>query len=355
VIQNKEQDIAFMKEVAETIFAASVNIAYGDQGLKDLVEITGVTSTIYKYIPLDVDYEVIVYKAAATSQELSNLVTKTTSRISDISSLASNTSKRMAIEIISASEIRVSFDELFDPLAVSNESVVYFFNKGVEQIFCKSTFVSLPQPSDAVSYFAFPTFKNLDAALERYKIYRARRSNCPILSTVWFDVTNRIFFKDAPEATLRKSLYDFLSHYVRGEVKEEQNVDDSKPVDIKITWDFASHIALLEVKWMGKSIVTLGQRKPNQTMNDAEAVAGAKQLADYLDRHKPYTATQFTKGYLVVFDGRRWQTNTSSTSVNHANGMYYENREVTYTIQHHATRLDFAEPVRFFIEPIITP
>jgi|SRR6185503_17148090 len=351
---NKEQHIAYMKEVAETIFAASVNIAYGDQGLKDLVEITGVASIVYKYIPLDIDYQVIIYKAANSVHSISKLTSKTPSKITDISSLAANSSKRMAIEVINSKEIRISFEELFDPLTISEESVVYYFNKGVEQVFCKTNAVALPTHPDSISHYAVPTFKSLEAALEHYKVYRARRSTCPILNNVWFDKANRILFKDGPEKILRQSLYFFLSDHVRGEVKEEQNVDDSKPVDIKISWDFASHIALIEVKWMGKSIVSLGQRKPNQNMNAAEAVAGANQLADYLERHKPYSVTQFTKGYLVVFDGRRWQTSTSSIAVNKTNGLYYENREVTYTPEHHNTRADFAEPVRFFIEPIYT-
>lgn len=351
MILNKEQDIAFMKKIAERIFAAVVLSDYGDEGLKSLLQITDTASNLYKYIPLDEKYEVIFYKPLDSANSLSVLFPSEYSIVTDFASLSSSTSKQFVVEVIDGTTIHILTGKTICVSILTENSVVYSFSEGNEVIFGKTTQTTLDKAPGVVSYFAAPTFKHLDAALEHYKIYVARRSNCDTMKKAWFS-PNRILLKGGtPEEHFKKSLYAFLSHNVRGEVKEEQNVDDSKPVDIKITFDFSSHIALIEVKWLGKSIDTLGQRNPNQTMTDADAVSGANQLANYLELHKPYSVSKVTKGYLVVFDARRWQTNTSCTTVSVRNGMYYENHNIVYNPTHHTIRDDFAMPVRFFIEP----
>jgi len=352
MILNKEQDIAFMKRTAETIFAAVILSDYGEVGLKSLLQITDAASNFYKYIPLDEKFKLVFYKSLDNANSLPVLFPSEYCIVTDFSSLASNTSKQFVVEVIDETTIYILVGKSISISSFIANSVVYSFTNGDEVVFGKATQVTLVKAPGVVSYFATPTFKHLDDALEHYKIFVARRSKCDTMNKAWFDPTNRILLKGGtPEDHFKKSLYSFLSHYVRGEVKEEQNVDDSKPVDLKISFDFSSHIALIEVKWLGKSINTLGQKNPNQTMTDADAVAGANQLANYLDLHKPSSVSKVTRGYLVVFDARRWQTNTSTTSVSKKNGMYYENHNIIYTPSHHTIRDDFAMPVRFFIEP----
>ncbi|MGE5479643.1 MAG: hypothetical protein ACM3U1_04350 [Chloroflexota bacterium] len=352
MILNKEQDIVFMKKTAETIFSAVILSDYGENGLKSLLQITDAASNLYKYIPLDENYEVVFYKPLYSSNSLSALFPFDYLVVTDFSSFASNTSKQFVIEIIDETTIHVLIDKSITISSFIDNSVVYRFFKGKEIVFGKAIQTTLNKAPGVVSYFATPTFKHLDDALEHYKIFVARRSKCDTMNKAWFDPSNRILLKGGtPEEHLKKSLYSFLSHYVRGEVKEEQNVDDSKPVDIKISFDFSSHIALIEVKWLGKSINALGQKRPNQTMTDAVAVAGANQLANYLELHKPNSVSKVTKGYLVVFDARRWGTNTNTTSISKKNGMYYENHNIVFIPSHHTIRDDFAMPVRFFIEP----
>lgn len=351
MLLNKEQDIAFMRKTAETIFAAIVLSDYGEEGLKSLLQITDTASKFYKYIPLDEKFDVVFYKPLDSSNNLSVLYPFEYTVVTDFSSLASSTSKQFVVEVIDNLTIHVLVGKSVSVSSLIVNSVVYTFAKGVELVFGKTSKTELDKAPGVVSYFSMPTFKQLDTALEHYKIHIARRSNCETMNNAWFS-PNRIFLKaGTPEVYFRKSLYAFLSHYVRGEVKEEQNVDDSKPVDIKITFDFSSHIALIEVKWLGKSIKTLGQVGFNQTMTDADAVRGAKQLANYLELHKPYSVSKVTKGYLAVFDARRWQTNTNTTFVNRADGFHYENSNIAYSPEYHRIRDDFAMPVRFFIEP----
>ena len=353
MIINKEQDIQFMKQIATQLFASTVFNDYGDEGLKALTEIVEAASTIYKYIDLKDTNNIVFYKTFDNSKSLRSIHSSKVCTITDFSSFASHQSSEFVVELINNNEVVVLFDDSIDVNAFTANSVVYHFNRGNEIVHGITEQIVLTRPPDVASYFAFPTYKTLDAALERYKIVRALRSQCPILSASWFD-QNRIFFGASPEAIMRKSLHSFLSETIRAEVREEQVVNDSEPVDIKVTWNFSSHIALIEIKWIGKSLDVLGRSSFNQAHYDARANAGARQLADYLDQNKAYTPQNVTVGYLVVFDARRRGTNTKTVSINRSNGFYYQNLEIDYVPDYHSTRDDFARPVRIFIEPITT-
>src|SRR4030042_3281341 len=110
MIINKEQDIAFMKKIAERIFAGVILTDYGDVGLNHLLQITDCASNIYKYIPLDEKYEVTFYKPLDGSTSLVSLFPSDYTEVTDFSFFASNTSKQFVIEVINDSTIHMVAD-----------------------------------------------------------------------------------------------------------------------------------------------------------------------------------------------------------------------------------------------------
>ena len=79
---------------------------------------------------------------------------------------------------------------------------------------------------------------------------------------------------------------------------------------------------------------------------------GAKQLSEYLDSNLVQSPVKTTKGYLAVFDARRWGCSSSTTTVKKADGLKYLNEIIILTPDYSATRTDFAKPFRFFMEPL---
>jgi hypothetical protein len=152
---------------------------------------------------------------------------------------------------------------------------------------------------------------------------------------------------------MRNSLTQFLKHTLRGnvEVRPEQIVNATRPVDIKVTWFMSNRLALIEIKWIGAS---KGKKGKLTKRFDGRAREGASQLADYLDANGVQAPAHESRGYLVVLDGRRGTLKSSTTHINTANGFKYEGKEISYSPEFHNKRSDFEVPFRMFIEPICT-
>lgn len=116
---------------------------------------------------------------------------------------------------------------------------------------------------------------------------------------------------------MRDSLWQYLTAVLRSHsVKREQVVDDSHPVDIKVTWPIISNVALIEVKWLGDS--------GKIHYRDSRANQGAKQLIEYLESSYEEEPDKNFIGYLAVFDGRR-----GNQKINQ-----YENVDIKYKAEY---------------------
>ena len=238
--------------------------------------------------------------------------------------------------------------------SVRNTSMLYHRIHNSETIIFDSLEVRLRSIPYSDSYFCIQTFKSLDDALQRYKTEIALHSTaCPYLKDVWISA-NKIFFLPAPEHKMRDSLRYFLSLSIRSaNVRAEQNVDESHPVDIKVNWNYSSDVAIIEIKWLGKSYSEIDD-KVTQTYTQVRALRGAQQLNDYLDAHMIRSPEEPTIGYLVIFDGRRSRAKPSDTTISLQKGMYYRNKEIDYNPEFYNIRKDFRKPLRFFMEPKIS-
>ena len=242
-----------------------------------------------------------------------------------------------------------------DPSALSSECVVYSYRDRVKQIYvCGESFtIRNPSPAAMVSIFARPTFSSLDAALTRYATEVVNKTVCFILDHqkdgIWAD-ENRLFLRAKPEEVMRKSLHQYLRDaFPDAEVRPEQMVDESHPVDIKVTWADTTHRAIIEIKWLGDSVDDTG--RITTPYRDARAKEGAQQLSEYLDGDAETAARLRTRGYLVMFDARRRGLVRGQITITSANGLHYRDRDIAFDPDYHALRPDFAPPVRMFAEP----
>jgi hypothetical protein len=235
--------------------------------------------------------------------------------------------------------------------ALSMRAIVYVWNSGLEHFILKGVQGEIPKINALdTSFFAIPTFHSLSEALERYGLGSALNCSCPILEESWAEKA-RLFFKPGPEKIMRTSLHQFLHATMRGaEVRPEQIVDASHPVDIQVAWNLVGSLALIEIKWLGQS---RAGRKRRGGHSEGRALVGAKQLAGYIDKNKPFSPYKTARGYLVVIDGRRRGIRPGQRKIRAADGLYHSTREIVYRPQYHITRTDFAPAFRFFVRPEI--
>lgn len=350
------RQLNYYKRVAELHYVTMVLDDYGSDKQDLLLHLTDSISEIYKYLRYNSFSSVVIYVAFNENSFLSSIKEVSPNVINSYENLSPISGDNIVIEVKENGTLHYLLDFDFNVDLARNNAVIYKFNKSTEteMIFGKTSEKELLPIPDADSYFAIQTYKDLELAFEDYNTKIVRHSECVYLNTAWLDKSNRIFFSPKPEHLLRDSLTQFLKMRLRNaEVRPEQVVDKSHPVDIKVTWSLANHLALIEIKWLGKSIEKLGKGfKKIYTRN--RALEGAKQLADYLDENIKQAPVKSTKGYLVIFDARRWGCSNRTTSIDSKNGLRYKNEIIVFDPDYHKLRNDFAKPFIFFLEPVIT-
>jgi hypothetical protein len=348
-----QRHIDYYKKITDSLYLPMVLNDYGSDKQDLLLQLTDSVSKIYKHLKYNSFKSVVIYTSIEGSTSLSEIAGANPTTILSYDNLSPLTGEHIVIEVKPNGDLHYSIDFSFDINVNRNSAIIYNFVKSTETetIFGKASDKKLPSIPDSDSYFAIQTYKDLDLALEDYNTKVARHSECGYLKDIWADA-NKIFFKPKPEHILRDSLTHFLKIRLRNtEVRPEQIVDKSHPVDIKVTWTLASHLALIEIKWLGKSLRTTGTKKIKQIYTRQRALNGAKQLADYLDANLIQSPVKTTRGYLAIFDARRWGCNKNSTTISNADGMKYLNDVIIYNPNYNATRTDFAKPFKFFMQP----
>lgn len=250
-----------------------------------------------------------------------------------------------------------------DLTSLAVERIIYKYESETDHIYAKQYRNTVPKISSLLkSNFADPSLSNLEEALERYYYDLAAHSRCKILANIWEGKGGVdgpcLVLKNKPEELMRDSLVQALVLLTRDtSVRPEHKTDERKPVDIKVEWFGVGAAALIEIKWLGKSLAVSRKKKPDEesktyTEYDASrAISGAKQLADYLDREIRHTNSSSTKGYLVVFDARRRKTGHADEALLKEDALYYKEKDVFYSPDYSTSRDDFAKPIRFFLEP----
>lgn len=342
-------NLDLMKEVAHDLYVATVVQQHGDLGAAALKALLSALRLLYQHIePESITERLVVFKALSDDEHpLTNEDALTVQRPE---ALVQHARGSLVIQVLDNGEFLLWKTVPTSLAALAQVAVVYEYKNRSEYFLAKSERKAVAKLDAAYpSMFAVPTFSSLRAALDCYRTVMARVSTCEILAAAWADDA-RLFWKAKPEATMRKSLTQFLMCTLRGaEVRPEQIVDETHPVDIKVTWTFTNRLALIEIKWMGDSKDENG--KVTTKYRDSRALDGAKQLADYLDANRIRAPQHETRGYLTVFDARRRALGADASTTTLDDGLHYDNEEIVFDPKFHEKRTDFEEPVRFFIEP----
>lgn len=197
---------------------------------------------------------------------------------------------------------------------------------------------------------AVPTFSSLEDALSRYVKQNRVPVQCAHLDSSWRDPA-RLAFDEKPEHRMRDSLLLALNYALQGvTVRPELNQSSTRPVDIEVSWWEEIRSAIIEIKWLGASGAPGADSFPT-TYTNSRAVAGLRQLAEYLDLRDATTSDVQVMGYLFVFDGRRKGLTATQSSIDRESGLHYALKDPDYPAEL-LSRPDIGRPFRCFMEPV---
>lgn len=236
---------------------------------------------------------------------------------------------------------------------IQKGAIVYrFAPQDGERMWVNGVESGLPPSMRYARAFGMARFGDVAQSLEHYAITLARPSECEILRSSWRE-QNRVMWVGGPENIMQRSLYQFLKGALREgnpDITVEEPVDGVYPVDIKIRWEDVSRMALIEVKWLGKSGHLDPPRVTADYSKDDKALDGLQQLAAYLDSSRSRAGTYDRRGFLFVFDGRRANVTARTADLAREDGMAFRDTRIDFQPELLA-RNDIADPIRCFCEP----
>jgi hypothetical protein len=341
-----------MQNIVREHFVVQVSDDLGDEGLTNLRKFLPKIKAVYSAI----DYESIsgsltIFKKL--TDEIA-LPSQQCYRISEPAELAMHNEGVLTIQVLQNDELLVIKEEI-DLEQVSQGAIAYRYTPTAgERFWVDAEEAQVPSMSGYPLLFATPSFRDLSEALDHYNSHIARPSECAILSALWRE-EGRVMWKPAPEASMQRSLYFYLKCTLRDghpDIRQETTVDEKNPVDLEVQWSGSNRIAIIEVKWLGKS-GTLNPPKIGNEHAAKRAKEGLAQLADYLDRSRSRAPFKDRRGYLVIFDARRRRVRADTLVVDRENGFYYRDAHIDYQVDILA-RHDIAPPVRCFCEPSLS-
>ncbi len=260
----------------------------------------------------------------------------------------------LVVHFMNEGTTQVLLSEEFDGNSLSKDTFVYCWKRDedkADNFLIKGEMVPFSEEETPIegSFFAVKTYNDLDEALTNYRDNVAPMCKGKALEDSM--TATRLFFHAAPEDLLQQALFEYLDSRLRQcDIKREHNVDETKPVDIMVKWRGTSHMALIEIKWVGKSLKADGSGF-SADYNDARARTGASQLVDYIDKNTDSFPRDVTTGYLVVYDlRRRRNTDQTCTTISRVDANYYKDKEIEYNHQYALSRKDFKRPYRFFVK-----
>jgi hypothetical protein len=341
-------DIDAMRRIVEQLATALIVAEHGQGGGERLRDVLEAVRTVYRYRPAETFPEVTIFGALDPAARPHDPAPPKLIQPYDVAATAGPA----AIQVLPNRQL-LWWDQMPSDLQdLASEAVVYVKRSEGEAWVLPGGFEPINNPQGYPSALAPPSFFVLEEALGYYDTQMARRSTCKILETVWHD-DKRLLLNRKPESTMRRSLAQYLRIALRdhAEVFEEQNVSETEPVDIKITYAQSAHRALIEIKWLGRSVNKTEDGLGTGYTADSRTDQGAEQLADYLDDHGQNSPASRTMGHLVVYDARRGGLTGFPPAPSHQQAWHYKTRNFTVPVGQ-TSREDFAQPRRFYLEPL---
>lgn len=338
-------------EVCEQNHVPMVQSVFGDLGVEAVFQVMAIAKKLYQHVePERICGQVVIYQVIHS--DVADVPPSVGTTV-DMSSLANQDINDLILEVGSDGLVHQSSLEERTLEELAENAIVYHYQNGHEKFMAKDqnkTVIRLDYSSK--SQFSVPTFSCLRDALRCYALENVRESTCYIFRNVWHD-PNRLFLKAGPETEMRNSLVQYLRNRLSGDhnVWPEQVVDESHPVDIRVAPRLINNrLMLIEIKWLGDSVATDGHITAQH--RNARAQSGADQLVQYLRDQLQSAPSHIVQGYYVIIDARRRNLREGATTISHANGMYYETKELSFDPAPHDSRQDFDPPYRMFARPI---
>jgi hypothetical protein len=342
-----------MREVVRDLYTPAIVSQHPSTGGVRLREVLAALRSIYRGLPPESFAEGLT--VFASIDPLLRPHKPSDARKMTVRQLAGTQWQGATIQVLPNRDLLAWEGEPPDLEELSEVAVVYIWRPGVEAFVVGSEQKIVPNPNGYPSALASPGFFLLEDALAHYQEHMARRSSCHILAGVWHD-SERLLFANKPERRMRQSLVQHLRCVLRdhAEIREEQNVTETRPIDVKVTWSNTELLSLIEIKWLGKSVNKDGTAISKEFSAPSRTDEGARQLIEYLEGNLVEAPTKPCKGYLVVYDGRRRGVTTVPPGTVSSKGAWdYESSEISWLIEAVANK-DFAAPRRFFLEPAIS-
>lgn len=333
-------------QILQKQFMIRVDDAYGNIGVNDFINCVGLLRLLYKNVTLT-RYETITAFVGTYS------CLRGKGKEMRKENIHSVDTQNLIVKLVDEDNVVLYQPDEIDIVTLSDSTFIYHWRldrSHSDQFYVKRELIPFSDEltPDEGSFFAVRTYSDLDEALINYRDNIALM--CKNRALTESMTPERLFYKPSPEGLLQEALNEYLEYHLRNcDVKREHNVDDSHPVDIFVKWRGTNHMALIEIKWVGKSLNKEGN--VGVKYYDKRANEGAVQLAGYIDNNSDSFPRDITIGYLVVFDLRRHKNDdVNRVKMSRANADYYNGKEINYNPQYDLIRKDFRKPYRFFIK-----
>lgn len=353
------------KLIAESYIHQAVR-AFGDKGasgIRTLLEVVHLVFQQFDAASVTSSLTIVIGVRPSTHSNVLDSIDGTQARsdlLSVVQYLVSNQGDRhLVVEICADETFRVaSVSAPIDLSQLAISAIVYHFENRTDTILAGeyTSVIQKLHPSLA-SNFAAPTLDSLDDVLTHYSENWALDSRCRILKNVWVNGVDgpRLVLKNRPESIMRDSLCQAIDMMLRNaNARPEHTTDETKPVDIVVNWFGTRSEAIIEVKWLGRSVANSRGKNDHPTYTDyskARAQEGANQLNDYMDRETRHTGATQVWGYLAVFDARRKGVTDPDSRLPKNDAFHFQHDQIVYDPDHSATRQDFRPPYRIFLSP----
>ena len=349
-------------EVVKNSHLLRVTNLYGDDGQFALQRLTNLIRLFFRrHLPEDITSDLHVFVPIRTSPNLPKSLSDLRDKAVSLTSLDTlplddgNTVFLVALD----DDTWVKFDDVPSE-DIIKECLQYAFIQRRDVLILQGEKILVQNVAwpRVLSVFSTPTFSDLQSALDHFR-QQAEHSQLFALDLVWEGKSNgpRLVLVNKPERLMRKAMKDFLQASLIGaNVKEEQNTNESRPIDITIDWDTSAK-AGIEIKWLGQS--TKGPRKdgqprdPSDLLNytDRRAQDGANQLAQYIQNTLSHDSAVNHRFYHVVFDGRRKGCRSTSSRLSKEDAFYYRDSEVAYNDDWISRVRQYAGNIRYYLHP----
>lgn len=276
-----------------------------------------------------------------------------------------NNKDRLTLQIVDDGNMYYYEHVSDDAIINLSNCLIYVYKPGSEIMHLNGKEVNISHGMKG-SFFA-PYFQELKKALMGYHILRVKQASNNILKKIWYDPDKKYYLKSSgsgsnePEKYMQDALKEFLEDYnlaLRGitvEVCREYNTTGHsapKPVDIRVSWQDANRVALIEIKWLGRAKDKDGNK--STTYTNVRASEGLSQLYEYFNNEKNTFPHKVIRAQLVVIDARRKHPRDRLEFMSHKQGFHYADKELKYKENNKHIRdcIEFEIPMRMFADPV---